>query len=158
MLDGPPALTGAEVARLLDLEPLPVEGGLWRQTWSDEHGTAIYFLMQPGDFSAMHRLDIPELWHHYAGAPVRMLLLEPGGSVSRPLLGDGLADGQRPFVPVGAGVWMGAATLGAWSLVGTTMAPPFHREGFELGVLEELVERYPSAAAEIADLVRQEPA
>lgn len=150
-------MTGAEVARLLGLEPLPLEGGLWSQIWRDEHGTAIYFLMRPGDFSAMHRLDITELWHHYAGAPVDMLLLEPGGTTRRPVLGDELSNGQRPFVAVPAGVWMGAATLGEWSLVGTTMAPPFHQEGFELGRLEELVEQYPSVAADIAGLVRKEP-
>ncbi len=151
-------MTGDEVARLLGLEPLPLEGGLWRQTWRDAHGTAIYFLMRPGDFSAMHRLDIPEMWHHYAGDPVRMLLLEEAGEVSRPLLGDDLGAGQRPFVPVPAGVWMGAATLGEWSLVGTTMAPPFHQAGFELGERGELSERYPSAAAEIARLTRLDPA
>ena len=150
-------MTGAEVAKLLGLEPLPLEGGLWAQLWRDEHGTAIYFLMQPGDFSAMHRLDSPELWHHYAGAPVDMLLLEADGAVRRPVLGDGLGEGQRPFVAVPAGVWMGAATLGEWSLVGTTMAPPFHQEGFELGRLEDLVDQYPAAAADIVRFVRQEP-
>lgn len=150
-------MTGADVARLLRLEPLPLEGGRWRQTWRDQHGTAIYFLMQPGEFSAMHRLDIPEMWHHYAGAPAEMLLLEPDGGVQRPLLGDDLGAGQRPFVAVPAGVWMGASTRGEWTLVGTTMAPPFHREGFELGSLDELVDRYPSAAAEIVRLVRQTP-
>ena len=152
------AVTGAEVARLLGLEPLPLEGGRFRQIWRDEHGTAIYFLMQPGEFSAMHRLDAPELWHHYVGAPVEMLLLDPGGAVRRPILGDDLGAGQRPFVPVPAGVWMGAATLGEWSLVGTTMAPPFHQEGFELGRLEVLVEEYPAAAADIARFVRPVPA
>ena len=151
-------MNGEEIARLLELEPLPLEGGLFRQIWRDEHGTAIYFLMRPGDFSAMHRLDGPELWHHYAGAAVEMLLLEPDGEVRRPVLGDDLGAGQRQFVPVPAGVWMGAATLGEWSLIGTTMAPPFHQEGFELGELEELVERYPAAAADIARFVRPEPA
>ena len=151
-------MTGEEVVRLLSLSPLPLEGGRFREIWRDEQGTAIYFLLQPADFSAMHRLDGPELFHHYAGAPVGMLLLEPDGEVRRPVLGDDLAAGQRPFVPVPAGVWMGAATLGDWSLLGTTMAPPFHQEGFELGKLEDLVERYPSASAEIARLVREEPA
>ena len=119
-------MTGDEVARLLGLAPMPIEGGRWTQTWRDEHGSAIYFLMQPGDFSAMHRLDGPELWHHYAGAAVQMLLLDQDGQVNRPVLGDDLSAGQRPFVAVPAGVWMGARTTGDWSLVGTTMAPPFH--------------------------------
>ncbi len=128
---------------------------MWAQTWRDESGTAIYYLMQPGDFSALHRLDGPELWHHYAGHPVEVLLLEPEGGVGRLLLGDDLAAGERPFVAVPGGVWMGAATTGDWSLVGTTMAPPYREEGFELGSFAELVDLYPDAAALIARCVRE---
>ncbi|MCB2224844.1 MAG: cupin domain-containing protein [Actinobacteria bacterium] len=151
-------MTGPEVAALLGLAPLPHEGGMWAQTWIDEHSTAIYFLLQPGDFSAMHRLDGTELWHHYAGDPVRMLLLHPDGTVSRPVLGDDLAAGQRPCVVVPEGAWMGAATAGEWSLTGTTMAPGYTEEGFDLGVRSDLATRYPEAAAEIAALTREEPA
>ena len=147
-------MTGAEVSRLLGLAPLPIEGGMWAQTWRDSDSSAIYYLMQPGDFSALHRLDGPELWHHYAGAPVEMLLLEPDGSARLVLLGDDLAAGERPFVAAPAGVWMGAGTTGDWSLVGTTMAPPYREEGFELGSYAELVERYPDAAEMIARYVR----
>ncbi len=147
-------LSGAEVVGMLGLVALPEEGGMWREVWRDERSTAIYFLLQPGDFSAMHRLDGPELWHHYAGAAVQMLLLGPDGLVGRPVLGDDLEVGERPCVVVPGHTWMGASTRGEWSLVGTTMAPPYHHDGFELGSAELLVELYPSAAGEIAELVR----
>ena len=146
-----------EVIDLLGLEPLPGEGGQWAQTWRDDHSTAIYFLLRPGDFSALHRLDSVELWHHYAGAAVDMLLLEPGGAVARPRLGDDLAAGQRPLVVVGAGTWMAAATCGDWSLVGTTMAPGYHEAGFELGNRAQLVEAYPDVSADIERLTREGP-
>ncbi len=149
-------MNAEDVADLLGLEPLAREGGRWAQTWRDRDSCAIYFLLAPGDFSALHRLDAPEMWHHYAGAPVAMLLLGGEPLVARPILGDDLAAGQRPFVPVPIGVWMGAATTGEWSLVGTTMAPPFEEDGFELGTLDSLVEQYPSAAADIASYIRPE--
>ena len=142
---------------LLGLEPLPGEGGLWAQTWRDGHSTAIYFLLRPDDFSALHRLDSVELWHHYAGAPVEMLLLDPGGKVLRLRLGDDLAAGERPVVAVEAGTWMGAETAGDWSLVGTTMAPGYHEAGFEPGDRAELADAYPDAAADIARLTREVP-
>jgi len=148
-------VTGAQIAELLGLEPLPIEGGMWRQTWLDESSGAIYFLMQPGDFSALHRLDGPELWHHYAGAAVDMLLLGPGAEIGRPVLGDDLGAGHRPVVAVKTGVWMGAATTGDWSLVGTTMAPPFRPDGFELGDNDALTAQYPAAAGDIARYTRQ---
>ena len=158
-----PAISGAmngamnadEVIELLGLEPLPDEGGLWTQTWRDERSSAIYFLMRPGDFSALHRLPGPELWHHYAGAAVEMLLLAPDGTVSRPMLGDDLARGQRPMVAVPAGVWMAATTTGDWSLIGATLAPPYDPNGFELGDPDQLVEAYPEAAADIARFTRK---
>ncbi|MCQ3810181.1 MAG: cupin domain-containing protein [Acidimicrobiia bacterium] len=147
-------LTGAEVVAMLGLEPLSEEGGVWREIWRDDKSTAIYFLLQPGDFSAMHRLAGPELWHHYAGAAVEMLLLGADGKVDRPVLGDDLGGGERPCVVVPGHTWMGASTRGEWSLVGTTMAPPYHHDGFELGVGDHLTEQYPAASAEIAKLVR----
>ena len=103
----------------------------------------------------MHRVDAVELWHHYGGAAVEMLLLHPDGAVETPTLGTDLASGQRPCVTVPAGTWMGAATTGNWSLMGTTMAPPYHQEGFELGDADELMARYPSAAEAISRLVRR---
>ena len=147
-------MSGPDVAELLDLKPMPAEGGMWAQTWRDANGTAIYFLLQPDDFSALHRLEGPELWHHYAGDAVDMVLLHPDGTVERPVLGDHLERGERPFVAVPTGVWMGAATAREWSLVGTTMSPPFAAEQFELGDREDLIRSFPAAAADVVRLTR----
>jgi predicted cupin superfamily sugar epimerase len=147
-------MSGPEVAALLGLEPLAHEGGMWAQTWIDAHSTGIYFLMQPDDFSAMHRLDVPELWHHYAGDPARMLLLYPDGAIERPVLGDDLAAGERPCIAIPPGVWQGAETLGEWTLAGTTMAPPYYQAGFDLGTADELIAAHPDAAADIGRLIR----
>ncbi|MDH3754261.1 MAG: cupin domain-containing protein [Acidimicrobiia bacterium] len=147
-------LSADEVASLLDLTPLAGEGGRFRRVWSTEDGTAIYFLVTPDDFSAMHRLSGPELWHYYSGAPVQMVLLHEDGEVTRAILGDDLVSGQRPLVIVDTGVWMGAYPLGSWSLVGTTLAPPFEPEGFELGDPDELIAAYPSATDDIIRLIR----
>ena len=153
-------LTADEIIVRLGLEPLRVEGGQWSVSWRNEAMSAIYFLVRPGDFSAMHRLTVTELWHHHAGAPATMLLLAPDGSIDRPVLGLDLAAGQRPQVGVAPGVWMGAATKGAWSLLGTSLAPPFEDEFFTLGRRDELIASHPAAAADIEALTRppgQEP-
>lgn len=151
------AMEAAEIVDLLGLEPLPEEGGMFRQVWRSAHGTAIYFLLRPGDFSAMHRLTGPELWHHYAGAPVRMLLLLPDGGVDRPRLGSDLMAGERPLVAVEPEIWMGAETEGEWSLLGMTMAPAYDPEGFELGNRGRLIFDYPDAADDIRRLTRVTP-
>lgn len=149
-----PDLTAEQVIELLDLAPLPREGGWFRRTHVDEHAGAIYFLMTPEAFSAMHVLTITELWHFHAGDPVAMLLLRPDGTAQEPMLGTDLAAGQLPQLIVPAGVHQGASTTGAWSLVGTTTAPPYDEACFTLSDAAALVERWPSAAARIEELTR----
>lgn len=147
-------LGAAEIVRTLGLEPLPDEGGLYMQTYADEHSTAIYYLLEPPACSAMHRLTAPEVFHFYAGAPARMLLLHPDGSVEQPTLGTALDAGERPQVVVPAGTWQGTSSCGDWTLLGTTMAPGFSRDGFELGRRATLAAGWPSAAARVAELTR----
>ena len=55
---------------------------------------------------------------------------------------------------VPGGTWQGARTLGRWSLVGTTMAPPFDWDTFELGDRVELLDRYPAHRDAIECLTR----
>jgi predicted cupin superfamily sugar epimerase len=136
------ALSAAEVVRLLDLAPHP-EGGHFRETFRDPRtvdgkraaSTAIYFLLARGERSHWHRIDAAELWHFYAGAPLMLEIGagEEGGSTAQRLtLGADLAAGERPQAIVPAGAWQAAESLGAWSLVGCTVAPGFEFARFEL--------------------------
>jgi predicted cupin superfamily sugar epimerase len=138
----------------LGLEPLPEEGGRFAQHFADENSTAIYFLVTPDDFSAMHRLSGPEVYHYYAGSPLEMLLLAPNGSVSEMRLGIDTVRGERPAGVVPAGYWQGSNTTGDWTLVGATMAPGFRPDMFELGDRDFLITQYPAAAKAITRLTR----
>ena len=153
--DGDGEVTADTLITLLGLEPLSHEGGHYRRMFHDGHSSAIYFLLGAADASALHRLPGAEVWHHYAGAPVRLLALAPDGTTTEHRLGDDLLAGERPQVVIAGGVWQGAISAGAWSLVGTTMAPPYEQEGFELGDPEALAASYPDAAALITELGRR---
>ncbi|MDQ7807107.1 cupin domain-containing protein [Amycolatopsis sp. A133] len=133
----------------LGLEPLPVEGGRWAQSWRAEAGSAIYYLLVAPERSAPHRLDRTEVWVHHAGAPVAMLLLHPDGSVERPVLGTDVAAGERPQVVVPAGTWQAAVTRGSWSLLGTVVVPPYTDDCVEFAAAAELALEYPEAAADL---------
>src|SRR5689334_989854 len=97
-------MTAQQLVELLRLEPHPKEGGYFRETYRSraaadaDHlppgyaggrslGTAIYYLLTPDTFSAMHRLPGDEIFHHYLGDPVEMLLLHEGGRGEIVLLG-----------------------------------------------------------------------
>lgn len=132
------------VIRELRLEPLPREGGMYRRKFKDENSTSIYFLLEQDSPTMLHRLPWPELFHFYAGAPVRIHILGPEpGAARHPMLGIGLEEGERPQIHVPGGTWQAADTTGDWSLVGTTMAPGFDWDRFELGKRDRLSKYWP---------------
>ncbi len=142
-------LTAEEIVRILKLEPLPGEGGMFRNTLDDGTSTAIYFLIERDRPTMLHRLPGPEMFHFYAGAPTRLVVLSPGGGFDRPLLGTDLSAGERPQQLVAGGQWQALETLGDWSLLGTTMAPGYRQEDFELASRDELLRGWPHAAEAI---------
>ena len=93
--------------------------------------TAIYFLLAAGEVAHWHRVDAAELWHFYAGAPLKLSIADEHGQ-STIELGPDLGAGQRPQAVVPALAWQSARSLGAWTLVGCTVAPGFEFTGFEL--------------------------
>lgn len=124
------------IIALLGLKPHP-EGGHYAETYRDAnpgraHSTAIYFLLKRGERSHWHRVDAAEAWHHYAGAPLTLGIAAPGAKPAWLTLGKDLEKGERPQAVVPAGHWQAAESLGAWTLVGCTVAPGFVFEGFEL--------------------------
>lgn len=152
-------LTAARLIELLGLEPLPVEGGHYRETWRSPAGSAIYYLLtdEPDSFSALHRLPTDEVYHFYLGDPVEMLMLQEGGRMENVTLGPDVAAGQRVQHVVPRGVWQGSRLRagGRFALLGTTMAPGFVPQDYECGVRDALVAAYPSAAEAIRRLTRR---
>ncbi len=166
-------MTAEDVRQLLQLEPLPGEGGFFRETYrsrwqvsaeylpdgirgSRSIGTAIYYLISPSDFSALHRLPGTEVFHFYCGDPVAQLQLLPDGSVQTVVLGADLLRGQRPQVVVRGHVWQGSRLVqgGSWALMGTTMSPGFDYADYETGEREQLIAQYPGAADRIKEYTR----
>lgn len=138
MGDGDESLTAAGVIDALGLEPHP-EGGWFRRTFThpaevDDRpiSSAIYYLLQAGERSHWHRIDASELWHFYAGAPLRLEHSADGRSVDEVILGTDLPAGARPQYAMPAGVWMAAEAMGPFSLVGCTVSPGFDFASLEL--------------------------
>lgn len=139
-MDAAPHFSADDVIRLLGLRPHP-EGGHYRETFRDSRradagsgraaSTAIYFLLRAGEISRWHKVDAAEVWHWYAGAPLALSIAD-GGQRRDVQIGIDLAAGERPQAVVPAGAWQQAQSLGAWTLVGCTVAPAFEFAGFEM--------------------------
>jgi len=133
-----PDPTAAEIIETLGLVPHP-EGGYYTQTFQDEAtaggracSTAIYYLLAAGQRSHWHRVDAVEIWHYHAGAPLALGLSVDGIEKRTVTLGPDIPSGERPQRIVPTGVWQSAESLGAWTLVGCTVAPGFRFDGFEM--------------------------
>lgn len=131
----PPPAIG--MIRALELKPHP-EGGHYRETFRDPHevngrpaSTAILFLLARGERSHWHRIDAVEIWHYYAGAPLKLEVVD-GAKEEIFRLGTDIHAGEVPQVMVPARAWQAAESLGLWTLTGCTVAPGFSFDGFEL--------------------------
>jgi len=166
-------LTADEIRRCLKLQPHPAEGGYFVETYRAEYllareslpegysgprsvSTAIYYLLTPDNFSAMHRLRGDEIFHFYLGDPVELLQINSNGIGEVVVLGQDIVAGMRPQHVVSGGAWQGSRLRagGKYALLGTTVAPGFDYQDFEIGKKEKLVAEFPEWADTIPQLTR----
>jgi len=117
--------------------------------------SAIHFLLAAGEISRWHRVDADESWHHTEGDPLELFVFDAAtGSLERHLLGrhDG-AGGANPLVVVPAHRWQAARPLGAYALIGCSVAPGFEFGGFTLlDEAPQVARSIEAAAPELAAL------
>src|SRR5882762_7179018 len=89
--------------------------------------TAIYFLLDHGEFSAFHRIASDELWHFYDGDNLCIYEIKEDGKLIKHLLGLNIEKGEIPTVLIEAGSWFASRveTLNGYCLCGCTVAPGF---------------------------------
>lgn len=145
----------------LSLLPHP-EGGYYKETYRSEgtlttasgerhYSTAIYFLLEEGNFSAFHKIKSDELWHFYAGDSLEVIEITTKGELKVTELGPG---NFQYCVP--AGHWFGSRVKkgGRFSLVGCTVAPGFDFRDFEMAEREQLMKTFPQHHEIITALTR----
>ncbi len=147
-----------------DLSPLPSEGTLFASTYRSAGeapdggpvGTAIIAMYcdDPPSHSLFHRLPVDEVWHFYAGDPLRLVLLFPDGTSDELRMGSDPLNGELVQFVVPAGVWQAGHLIrgGRYALFGCTMAPGFTDRMYEGGLRDALHGSHPDRAQDIARL------
>jgi predicted cupin superfamily sugar epimerase len=152
-------MNAADLVRELKLQPHP-EGGYFRETYRAGEtlsalprrfagersiSTAIYFLLEAGQCSHLHRIRSDEVWHFYEGDPLLVVEIDPAGALKTTRLGNPAQGGTYQHM-VPAGAWFGAtlAEGGRFALVGCTVAPGFDFADFELVDQAALLAEYPA--------------
>ena len=155
-----PNMNAAYWIEKLDLLPHP-EGGCYREMYRSTEpypahalpnrfpsdrtfSTAIYFLLQKGEFSAFHRIKSDELWHHYEGGDLEIITIDETGAIRTMLLGKHQPDAS-PMRVVPHGTWFAArlASEHDYVLCGCTVAPGFDFADFEMAERAALKQAFP---------------
>jgi uncharacterized protein len=154
------------------MQPHP-EGGCFLQTYKSSgsipssvlpegfsgprpFSTAIYFLLEQGNFSAFHRIRSDECWHFYEGQCLLVHILNPVGDLTTIRLGPDISNGELYQYVVPANSWFASepAPGSAYSFVGCTVSPGFDFADFELAEADTLAAAYPDQALLIRRLCR----
>jgi predicted cupin superfamily sugar epimerase len=114
-------------------------------------GSVLYFMVTPDVQIRLHRIRSDQMYHHYLGAPLEVLLLYPDGTGGIAVIGPDLAAGMRPqlFIPGGTFHISRLRPGGAFALLGTTEWPAFESPDLELGDRDKLMADYPALRQEI---------
>lgn len=161
-----------ELIKKYDLQSHP-EGGWYKETYRSSgqipsnalpasfsgdrsFSTAIYFLLEAGNFSAFHRIKSDECWHFYAGDPLLVYVIFPNGTLEIIRLGSNFSNEEVFQYVVPANCWFASCPSpeSRFSLVGCTVSPGFDFADFELADAALLSEIYPQHQAIINKLCR----
>jgi len=162
----------ARLIQQFNLQPHP-EGGWFKQTYkSDEEivvdalpkrftesrvfSTAIYFLLEQGNYSAFHRIKSDECWHFYMGDPLLIYIINQSGELEIISLGNDFEKGHAFQYVVPANCWFASrpAPRGEYCFVGCTVSPGFEFTDFELAEVNALIRMYPQHKEIISELCR----
>jgi hypothetical protein len=167
------SLTIQQLIQQYQLLPHP-EGGYYKQTYCSAElipqnalperfsgdrffSTAIYFLLEQGNFSAFHRIKSDECWHFYAGETLLVYIIQYNGELEIIKLGRDILNGERFQYVVPANCWFASepAENTSFSFAGCTVAPGFDFADFELAKADELIKVNPQHESVIRKFCRQ---
>jgi len=160
------------IVKKLEMLPHP-EGGYYKETYRSAEkvsadalperfsgdrnfATAIYFLIEKNNFSALHKIKSDETWHFYYGDALEVIELDDLGNLKSTLVGNNLMNGEVFQYTVKANVCFGSRVRagGNFSLVGCTVSPGFDFADFEMAERNDLVTRFKEHKKEIEEMTR----
>lgn len=166
-------LTVQQLVQLYNMQPHP-EGGYYKETYRSAEkisqaalpqrfveerffSTAIYFLLEQGNFSAFHKIKSDECWHFYAGEMLEVFVIHHNGELEIVKLGADISKRETFQYVVPAECWFASrpAKESSFCFVGCTVSPGFDFADFELAKANELIKIYPAHEEVIRSLCRQ---
>jgi len=125
--------------------------------------SVLYFLVTVDVQIRLHRIRSDQMYHHYLGDPLEVLLFYPNGTGEITIIGPDLVAGMRPQVLIPGGTFHTSRlqTLHVrtgFALLGTTEWPGFESADLELADPTKLIAAYPTLRREIEAFTRTQGA
>jgi len=114
-------------------------------------GSVLYFMVTPEAQIVLHRIRADQMYHHYLGDPLEVLLLYPDGTGRVTVMGSDLEREMRPqlFIPGSTFHTSRLPPGGSYSLLGTSEWGGVEPSDVEIGNPEKLIRTYPAFAEQI---------
>lgn len=114
-------------------------------------GAVMYFLVTAEAHIVMHSIRSDQVYHHYMGDPLEVLLLHPDGRGEVRTVGTDLAAGMRPqlFIPGGTVHVSRVRPARGYALLGTSEWIGVDPADVLTPTVAELTARYPAMRGEI---------
>lgn len=161
-------LTAEEIRATLGLEPHPTCGFV-AETYRSSlkipadglpevyeggvrpYASALYFLVTPEAGIVLHRIRSDQLYHHYLGDPLEVLMLYPDGGGAIATVGTDLKSGMRPQLLIPGGTFHTSRLIpeAGYALLASTEWPGVEPPDVEPGDAEALMSAYPDFRQEI---------
>jgi predicted cupin superfamily sugar epimerase len=112
-------------------------------------GGVLYFLVTMQAGIRLHRIRSDQMYHHYLGDALEVLLVNPNGTGEVQVVGSDLAAGGRPQLLIPGGTFHAGRIRGeiGYALLGTSVWARPEPTDVEMGDREQLVAKYPAARA-----------
>jgi uncharacterized protein len=161
------SLSASDIIRLLNLEhatcgfvyescrsELQIPQAVLPTGYAGNHslGNVLYFLVTPEASVQFHRIRSDQMYHHYLGEPLEVLLLYADGKSEVRLVGPDMAAGVRPQLFIPGGTFHSARVRegGQYALLGTSVWLRAEPADVEMGDPAKLAAAFPAATADIA--------
>ena len=164
-------LTSKQIIELLDLKKHPTCGFVSETYRSKQQipkealppgydgpralGSVLYFMVAPDAQIVLHCIRADQMYHHYLGDPLEVLLLYPDGTGRVTVVGSDLEGGMRPqsFIPAGTFHTSRLPPDSSYSLLGTSEWAGVEPSDVEIGNSEKLIKTYPGFAEQIRSFI-----
>lgn len=115
-------------------------------------GGVLYFLVTPQASIRLHRIRSDQMYHHYLGDPLEVLLVNSRGESEIRVVGSDLESGMRPQLLIPGGTFHAGRIRGSigYALLGTSVWARPEPADVEMGDCEKLMAENPAVRAKIA--------